>query len=146
MVSLSLVVLSQRVPEVSRHPRAKWFHRSWEILSNQWQFYYMKETPKRWWVHLKWCSGLHLGLVQYLRKNRKPLSASISFRVENEQSSTILLDNQTFLWKNLVAQSNRFQGITRYNAQKIVWVVIQINTKVFRIKGNMYQNFMALFK
>lgn len=69
-----------------RHPRAKLFHQSWEILSNQCQFDYMKESSKRWWVHLKWCSGLHLGLVQSLRKNRKTLSASIPFSVENEQT------------------------------------------------------------
>jgi len=35
MVPVGLAVLSQCVPEGSGNPRANWFHRSWEILSNQ---------------------------------------------------------------------------------------------------------------
>lgn len=31
-----------------------------------------------------------------------------------------------------------FQGINHYDAQKLFWIVIQVNTEVLRIKGNMH--------
>lgn len=34
----------------------------------------------------------------------------------------------------------------QYNDQKLVWIVIQVNTEVLRIKGNMHYSYMALFK
>lgn len=43
-----------------------------------------------------------------------------------------------FFKKNLVAQSNMFPTIIQYNAQKLVWIVIQVNTEILRIKGNMH--------
>jgi len=49
---------------------------------------------------------------------------------------TILFNTQTLVLKNLVAESNMFQGIIQYNAEKLVSIVIQVNTEVFRIKGN----------